>query len=345
MTTDCALIGLGMVSAIYADALVQLAGRVRLIGVHAQSATSRTAFAARHAGLAGADRAYESVEEIAADKAVDFVILTTPPNARQDIVETLARAGKHILMEKPVERSLPAAIRLCGTAKDAGITLGIMLQHRARPSARALAARISAGDLGPLAAVEVSVPWWRPQSYYDAPGRGTYARDGGGVLISQAIHTLDLMLSLTGPVAEVTAMTSTSTLHRMESEDFVTAGLRFAGGAVGSLFATTASFPGQPESITLHHRHATARLLSNRLTIHWHDGRVEEEGAATTTGAGADPMAFTADWHRDMIADFAEAIVQGRPPLVPGTEALHVHRLIAAIERAGGTAARTAVET
>lgn len=344
MTLGCALIGLGMVSGTYADALAQLTGHVRLTGVYARNPDSRTAFAARHATLSGADRAYSSIAEIAADPSVDFVILTTPPNARIEITETLARAGKHILMEKPVERTLAAAIRICEITESAGITLGIMLQHRARPSARTLAGRIAQGDLGTLAAVQVAVPWWRPQSYYDAPGRGTYARDGGGVLISQAIHTLDLMLSLTGPVAEVTAMTAKAALHQMESEDFVTAGLRFANDAVGSLFATTASFPGQPESIILHCRHAMVRLLSNRLTVHWHDGRVEEEGTATATGAGADPMAFTADWHRDVIADFAEAVSKGTAPLVPGRAALQVHRLIAAIEDSGRTGMRVAVE-
>ena len=113
---------------------------------------------------------------------------------------------------------------------------------------------------GALEAVHLVVPWWRPQEgYYDQPGRGTLAQDGGGVLITQAIHSLDLMLSLCGEVSAVTAMAKTTRLHQMETEDFVSAGLEFANGAVGAVMATTASFPGGPESLTLNFARARPR--------------------------------------------------------------------------------------
>jgi predicted dehydrogenase len=185
------------------------------------------------------------------------------------------------------------------------------------------------------------VPWWRDQSYYDAPGRGTYARDGGGVLISQAIHTLDLMLSLTGPVADVTATAATTGFHAMEAEDFVSAGLRFANGAVGHLFASTASFPGRGETITLHFKGGSARLESGILQIDHADGRTETIGKAASSGAGADPMAFTSDWHRFVIEDFAQALQDKCDPLVTGRDALGVHQLITALERAAETGTRT----
>ena len=266
-----------------------------------------------------------TVEEIAADPGIGFAILTTPPNARAEIVGKLAAAGKPILMEKPVERTLAGATRLVELCEAKGVPLGIVLQHRARPVVAEL--RRVMADLGPLMAAEVSVPWWRPQAYYDEPGRGTYARDGGGVLISQAIHTLDLMLSLTGPVVSVNAMVATTGFHRMEAEDFVCAGLRFASGAVGQLFATTASFPGRGETITLHFRRGSVRLEAGVLRIDRQDGTSETIGQAAASGAGADPMAFTSDWHRAVIEDFADAVATGRPPLVPGRAALEVHRL------------------
>ena len=219
--------------------------------------------------------------------------------------------------------------------------LGIVLQHRARPGVEDLRAMLP--RLGALRMVEVHVPWWRPQAYYDEPGRGTYGRDGGGVLISQAIHTLDLMLSLTGAVASVTAMTATTGFHTMESEDFVSAGLAFANGAVGTLSATTASFPGRGETITLHYANGSARIDTNLLSIDWQDGQSETFGAATTSGAGADPMAFTSDWHRFVIEDFAAAVRDNRPPMVTGRAALDVHRLIAALETSGQTGARQEV--
>lgn len=327
----CALIGLGMVSKTYGDAIAHCE-TVDLSLVYARSPDAREAFLSDWPQLNA--RAASGVDEIAASD-VDFVILTTPPNARSEIVETLAAAGKPILMEKPVERTLEAATALVERCEAAGVPLGIMLQHRARPVVADLRAVI--GDLGPLRMAEVNVPWWRPQAYYDEPGRGTYARDGGGVMISQAIHTMDLMLSLTGSVAEVSAMSATTGFHDMESEDFVCAGLRFANGAVGQLFATTASFPGRGETVTLHFAEGSAHLEAGQLKIDRRDGTSEVLGQAATSGAGADPMAFTSDWHRFVIEDFAHSLTDKRAPLVPGRDALEVHRLIAALEKAGRT--------
>jgi predicted dehydrogenase len=342
--TGVALIGLGMVSGTYVAALGDLTDRLALRGVHARSPEDRARFLEKHrAALPEGCRAYASVDEIAEDPSVDFVMLATPPNAREEIVRRLAAAGKHVLMEKPVERTLEAARRLCGICEAEGVTLGIVFQHRMRPAAQELARVVTEGRLGALLTIEVAVPWWRPQSYYDEPGRGTYARDGGGVLISQAIHTLDLALSLAGPVAEVIALTGTSGFHRMESEDFVASGWRLDNGALGSFFATTASYPGHPDTIGLNGEQGAALLKGNRLTIDWQDGNREEFGAEAATGGGADPMAFTHEWHREVIADFAAAIREGRPPLVPGREALRVHALIAALERSGREGVRVAV--
>ena len=154
-------------------------------------------------------------------------------------------------------------------------------------------------------------------------------------MLSQAIHTLDLMLALTGPAREVTAMCATTAFHDMEAEDFVTAGIKFENGAVGTVFATTASFPGSGETITLHCKNGSARLAAGELKLHWQDGRTETLGQAATSGAGADPMAFTSDWHRTVIEDFADALLEKREPLIPGRAALDVHLLISAIEQAG----------
>lgn len=128
-------------------------------------------------------------------------------------------------------------------------------------------------------------------------------------------------------------MTATTRFHRMESEDFATAGLRFANGAVGSLVASTASFPGGAETIGLHFDKASLHLGSGVLTVRWRDGREERFGAAATTGGGADPMAFTHEWHQAVIEDFAGALVDRRPPVASGRAALAAHHLIDAIAR------------
>ena len=331
------LIGLGMVSQTYGDAIAN-SDHVQLISVYARSSAARQAFINSWPQLGAV--AADTVEDIA-DSNVDFVILATPPNARSEAVRILAQAGKPILMEKPVERTLAGATALVEICEETGVPLGIVLQHRMRPVVAELH-RVTP-TLGSLRAVEVNVPWWRPQSYYDEPGRGSYARDGGGVLISQAIHTLDLMLTLTGPVSDVTAMSATTGFHDMEAEDFVTAGLVFSNGAVGQLFATTASFPGRGETITLHYENGSAHLESGLLQLRFQDGRTESIGQGAKSGAGADPMAFTSDWHRAVIEDFAEAVTQGRPPLVSGREALEVHRLIAAIEKSARSGSKEQV--
>ena len=320
------IVGLGMVADVHARALADLAGQAEVRGVFARDPARRAAFAARH-GLPEA----ASIGAMLADPALDAILLLTPPDARRDIVATAAAAGKHVLAEKPLERDTAAATAIVETCETAGVTLGVVFQHRMRAASRALATLAGSGALGRLAVARLAVPWWRPQSYYDAPGRGTWARDGGGVMITQAIHSMDLMLSVTGPVAEVAAIAGTSRMHRMEAEDFVGAGLRFAGGALGSLVASTAAFPGGTEGMELTFEGGAARLEGGTLTVTRLDGSREETGEASGTGGGADPMAFPHDWHRDVIADFIDAVRDDRPPAAGGRAALAVHRLIDAL--------------
>jgi UDP-N-acetyl-2-amino-2-deoxyglucuronate dehydrogenase len=246
-------------------------------------------------------------------------------------------------MEKPVERTTAAALRIAETCEQAGITAGVVFQHRFRAGAERLRKALEGGELGRLAAVQLTVPWWRPQSYYDVLGRGTVARDGGGVLITQAIHALDLMLSLAGPVAAVAAIAGTSAMHRMPTEDFVGAGLAFASGALGGLIATTAAYPGDPERLILTGTLGSAVLESGTATLRWLDGREERVGEPAATGGGADPMAFPHEWHTGVIADFLDALDQGRPPRVTPREALRAHHLIDALLESAATGRRTAV--
>lgn len=329
---NIALIGLGMVAETHIRAVAAAAPSVTLAGVCGRDPTKARAFAERVSSILGTvPRVYRDVAEVAADPSVDGVIVATPPNARAHVIGPLATASKAILMEKPIERSFAAARDIVAMCEAAGVPHGVVFQHRARESTRRLAKMLQDDALGTIGMAEIAVPWWRDQAYYDAPGRGTYARDGGGVLISQAIHTLDLALSLLGPVTTVQAMIRTTTLHQMEAEDFATAGLTFASGAVGSLVASTARFPGGTESITLHGSKGSAVLISGQLQVSWRDGRCETFGTAGGTGGGADPMAFTHAWHQAVIMDFAEALQTGRRPMADGQCALQVHALIDAI--------------
>ena len=321
------VVGAGMGAKPHALALQSLAGSIDVRGVYRRNRAELETFCQTY-GFPPAD----SYEALLADPAVEAMLILTTPNARQDLVAAAARAGKHVLMEKPVERTLAAAERIVATCDAAGVKLGIVFQFRFRHASRLLAEIVAEERYGRLEAAHLVVPWWRPQAgYYDQPGRGTLAQDGGGVLITQAIHSLDLMLSLCGPVDAVTAMARTTRLHRMETEDFVSAGLEFANGAVGAVMATTASFPGGPESLTLNFARATATLTAGNLTIRTMAGETITEGETSQGGGGADPMAFPFDWHAAQIADFADAVRHDRQPLSNGHTALHVHRLIEAV--------------
>ena len=220
------------------------------------------------------------------------------------------------------------------------MTLAVVLQHRFRPAAMKLAELLSSGELGSIVSCSATIRLWRPQSYYDEPGRGTKTRDGGGVLLTQGIHTLDLMLKFAGPVAELRGYAATSAVHRMETEDLVCAALRFESGALGIVEATTTAFPGYPERIDIIATQATAMLAGTELRVAHHDGRVTEvRPDASAGGTGADPMAFPHDYHRALIADFLDAIGNKCAPAAAGAEALKVHRLIDALVNASAAGA------
>lgn len=321
------VVGAGMAAKPHALALQSLSKDIAVIGVYRRDAAKRAAFCEAY-GFAQVD----SYEALLADPRVDAILVLTPPNAREVIVAAAAKAGKHVLMEKPLERTVTAAAQLVDLTEAAGVKLGVMFQHRFRKASRYLAEAVAEERYGPIEAVHLSVPWWRPQTgYYDQPGRGSLAQDGGGVLITQAIHSLDLMLSLCGKVDAVTAMARTTRLHQMETEDFVSAGIEFANSAVGAVMATTANFPGGPESLTINFAEASATLTAGNLTIRTMAGQTITEGEVSQGGSGADPMAFPFDWHAAQIAEFADAVRNDRQPLSNGRSALQVQRLIEAM--------------
>ncbi len=335
------IVGLGMAVTPHAKGLVDLQDQIEVAGAYSPSPERRAAFGARFPFPLCDD-----LEALLADESVTAMLVLTPANTHLDVARRCAQAGKHVLLEKPIDITTARAKDLVATCRAAGVTLGIVLQHRFKPAAVALAEQLDSGRMGEIVGCSTVIRLWRPQSYYDEPGRGSFARDGGGVLLSQGIHTLDLMLSLAGSVTEVCGYALTSPVHRMETEDMVCAAVRFANGAVGTIDATTAAYPGFPERIELICRHATASLVGTALDIAWHDGtRTTMDPDRSAGGTGADPMAFPHDYHRAVMADFAEAIRQKRPPRITGEEALRVHHLIDALIAAGQSSGRVMVAT
>lgn len=324
MAFNVGIVGLGMAVAPHAKSLLDLKDRVRVAAAFSPSAARREAFAAQFGFPI-----VPSLDTVLGDRDIDAVLVLTPPNTHLDIVERCAAAGKHVLLEKPLEISTARAERLVDVCARKGLKLGIVLQHRFRPAAAKLQELVTAGRLGALVSATAAIPNWRPQSYYDQPGRGTRTRDGGGVLLTQGIHTLDLFLSYAGEVAEVLSFHATTPVHRMETEDLCVAALKFRNGALGVVHATTAAYPGFPERIELIGTQGTALLQGTELKVRFLDGEaVDVKSESGAGGTGADPMAFPHDWHRGVLADFMDAVEHGREPRVSGAEALKVHRFI-----------------
>ncbi len=335
MTARVGLIGLGMAVGPHAKALrdLQVEGRCAVAGAFAPSAQRRAAFSAQY-GLPTTD----SLDSLLADPSIAAIGILTPPNTHLELVQRAAAAGKHILLEKPLEITTARAEALVETTEAAGVKLAVMLQHRFRPAGERLRGYLDEGRLGRIINCSTSIRLWRPQSYYDEPGRGTRARDGGGVLMTQAIHTLDLMLSLAGPVHEVRGFSATSPVHRMECEDMVVAGVSFASGALGVIEATTAAYPGFAERIEIAGTTGSAVLAGTSLAVALDDGTRETISAdGSEGGTGADPMSFPHDYHRAAWADFLECLPGSGMPRVSGRTALAVHRLIDALLAAGNS--------
>lgn len=329
--TKIAIIGLGMAVTPHAKSLVDLQSRAQVVWAMSPSESRRQSFAAKFAFPTTGDLAV-----ILNDPAITVVGVLTPPNTHLELVEKLVQAGKHVLLEKPLDVTTARSRAIVEAGEKAGVHIGVVLQHRFKPAAEKLGEVLNSGRLGTIVACSTRIPWWRPQSYYAEPGRGTLARDGGGVLITQGIHVLDLMLSLAGPVAEVCGYAATTAVHQMETEDYAAMAVRYAGGALGVIEATTANYPGAAERIEFIGSKGTAVLSGYGFSAQFHDGTEESfSPPAASMGGGADPMDFPHDLHRAVWADFLDAVETGRPPRIPAAEALNVHHLVDAMLTAG----------
>lgn len=323
---DLVVVGAGLAAAPHLASLVELQseGAVRVRHVIGRGAERAARLAAQ---LPGA-RPGTDLEAVLAEGPCDAVLLLTPPDTHCALGMRIAAAGKHLLVEKPVALTAAEARSLAQACTRHGVVGAAVLQHRARPAARRLKALLEEGALGNVHGAMVTVPWWRPQSYYDEPGRGTLARDGGGVLVTQAIHTLDLFLWLLGRPEAVQAQALTSGAHTMECEDTVAAVLRLRGGGVASVYASTASYPGFPERIEVAGSRGTALLSAGRLRAWMAEGRTLDVGDEVQAGSGADPMAFPHAYHRALISNFIAAARGLEPPLAAIDSAIDVQVLI-----------------
>ncbi len=274
---------------------------------------------------------------------VDAVCICTPSGLHAEQTIAAARAGKHVLVEKPLALTLTDADAMIAACHKHGVRLGVALQRRADPALRALRDAIAAGGLGRLTLGIVNMPYLRDQRYYEsAAWRGTWALDGGGVLMNQGIHLIDLLLWLIGDEPIETHAAAATLAHTIEVEDCLAATLRFAGGALASIAATTTAAPGFAHRIEIY-GDAGAVQIEGEQIVHW-SGAASEQlqpylGAPDTLaapGAGASPTGIGAVGHKRLIADFVAAIRAGHAPLATGEQARRSLAAVLAIYAAAG---------
>ena len=327
-----ALVGLGPAALPHLRSLQDLTDRIEF-----RYAFARRPGAERVLPYTGPVQLTDSLDLILQDPEVQAVIVATPPATHLEICQRCFAAGKHVLLEKPLEVNFQRAARLVGLAEAAGLRLGLVLQHRYREASVALEKILQEGQLGEVQAASVRIPWWRSQAYYNEPGRGTMARDGGGVLLTQAIHTLDLFRSLVGVQSVKSAVVRQTKLHQMETEDYVSALLVLGNGAPGDLMATTAMFSGFSETIEIIGTLGSARLSGANLEVHFLEGSpfsIRSEGG---TGSGANMMDFSHEPHRALLSEFMTSIQENRDPKVNGRDALATQALIVELLRVGAS--------
>jgi len=330
-----AVVGAGNIAAAHVDAVSRLPN-ARLVGVASRTHERARAFAQLHG-----TEAYAGLDALLADDAVDVVAVCTPSGAHLEPAVAAARAGKHVVVEKPLEVTRQRARAIVDAADDAGVRLATIFMSRFADANVALKQAVEAGTLGRLVQGDAYVKWYRSQAYYDsADWRGTWRLDGGGALMNQAIHQVDLLLWLMGPVEEVFAYAATATHQRLEVEDTLVAALRYRSGALGQIAAATSLWPGRPKELDLHGELGSVTVRDDAL-VRWDVRDTDEEEAArllrrygsVVTGGAADPMAISFENHRRQYADLLAAIDEGRPPSVDGREGLRSVELIEAIYR------------
>lgn len=324
-----AIVGGGVISAWHVEALTGLSNaRIRaVVDVVAEVAERR----GREWGI----DAYTSLDAALDRDDVDVVTVCLPSGLHAEVGIRVAEAGKHLVVEKPIEVTLDAADRLIAACERAGVGLGVISQHRYDPGVVRLRQAAEAGRLGQLILGEAAVKWYRTDQYYSSAGwRGTRSMDGGGCLMNQGIHYVDLLLWMMGPVRRVFARCATAA-HTLEVEDVAVAVLEFANGAVGTITASTAVYPGLPERLEITGTGGTVVVEVGQIRA-WE--LKDEKGETSPYGrklrwspAGAEAPVDRAATHRAQLAEILAALESGRPPPVEAGEARRCLELILAI--------------
>jgi len=337
------IVGCGMIARFHARALAEVPG------------AKLTALVSRHAANAerlcteiGAGNVpiFTDLAQAVQRPDVDMVIITTPSGAHLEPALVAAKAGKHVVVEKPLEITPERCDRIIEACDKSGVQLCTIFPSRFHDANVTLKSAVDAGRFGRLTLGETTCKWWRPQSYYDDGGwKGTQALDGGGALMNQAIHNVDLLLWMMGPATHVSGFNATLVHERIEVEDTAVACLRFANGALGVIQATTSVHPGLPKTIAVHGDRGSA-VIEQEDVLRWEfqphtpdDDAIKQRFAQKVgaSGGAADPKAISHQGHARQLTDYVRAINSGTAPKVDGREGRRAVALICAIYESNRT--------
>ena len=334
------IIGCGMIARFHAAAFREIRGCEVVAGA------DNVAAAAEAFAKEAACESYSDYRKMLKRDDIDIVTICTPSGAHLQPAVAAARAGKHVIVEKPLEITLGRCDKIIDACRKAKVKLGVIFPTRFSDAAQLVKKTIDSGRLGKLVLGDAYVKWWRSQAYYDSGGwHGTRKFDGGGALMNQAIHAIDLLQWLAGPVRSVQAAMATRAHKRIEVEDVAVAVLHFRSGALGIIEGTTAAFPGFSKKIELSSEKGSISLEEDYITT-WQFDRprasdkavLKKFGPSQTHGSGAaDPAAIGHEGHRRQFVDFIQAIEKRRRPLIDGREGKKAVELILAIYKSART--------
>ena len=318
-----ALVGAGVIGKHHGMVMSQLAGRLELAAVVDVERERAEALASERGGTP-----YTSIEAALGAQEIDVVVVCTPTGKHGEVAIAALEAGKHVIVEKPAEITVERTDEIIRARQKAGTLVTVISQHRFDPATERTLDAIAAGEFGRVTSGIASIDWWRGQSYYDSGGwRGTWELDGGGALMNQGVHTVDLLVAALGRPVEVFAYTGTLAHERIEVEDVATGVVKFASGALGVLHATTAAYPGLSARLQVHGDRGSA-VIDNDEMAFFHATPVGEEpeerfmgGTQSISGGGGDTAAAAnpgqlSDAHRRQYLNFLGALA--------GTEKLRV---------------------
>jgi len=333
MTANIGLIGGGNISQTHAKAARAIPG-VEISAVYGTNA-QKVSDLAQENGATG----YSDFEAFLRHRPMEMVVIGSPSGLHAEHGIAAARQGLHVLTEKPIEISTARADELIATAEENKVKLGVFFQDRTKPHIRRLKNWIERGVLGKILLVEARVKWYRPPEYYaNSRWRGTFALDGGGALINQGVHTIDLLLWLLGDVTRVQARTARQ-LHPIKAEDAAAAILEFANGALGVFHATTAAYPGYPRRVEISGSEGTVILEHDRIVaadLRNGGGHLIEAAPVDENKSAASATVSDFRGHQSLLEDFINAIRENRAPLCDGREGRRSIALVEAIYLAAG---------